>query len=72
MEASIGILPTMTEAAQRLLDSFDALPEPDQREVATAILSRTAVVETGGLDDTELLWAADQVFLELDQRETQG
>lgn len=62
----------MTEAARKLLETFDSLPETDRQEVATAILRRAAAVESGDIDDAELLWAADQVFLELDRQETQG
>lgn len=59
----------MTETAQRLLDTFESLPETERHEVAVEILRRTSLVEDGALAESELLWAADQVFLELDHRE---
>jgi hypothetical protein len=62
----------VTEATKKLLDSFDALAEAERREVATEILRRTALVEHGVPDDSELLWAADQVFLDLDRSEIRG
>ena len=59
----------MTETARKLLDSFDALPEPERQEVAREILRRTALAEHGSLEDAELVAAADEVFRELDRAE---
>ena len=56
----------MSETAKRLLDIFDALPEPERQEVAREILRRTALAEHGALEDTELVALADEVFRELD------
>jgi hypothetical protein len=62
----------MTETAKRLLNSFEALAETERCEVAVEILRRTPLVDHPGPQEAELLWAADQVFLELEQRERQG
>ena len=59
----------MTETARKLLDSFDALPEPERQEVAREILRRTALAEHASLEDAELVAAADEVFRELDRAE---
>jgi hypothetical protein len=62
----------MTETARKLLDTFEALAETERHEVAVEILRRTALVNHEAPQEAELLWAADQVFLELEQRERQG
>ncbi|HEY3569341.1 MAG TPA: hypothetical protein VGP73_15530 [Thermoanaerobaculia bacterium] len=59
----------MTRAAQKVLDTFETLPEEDQKEIAVEILRRTSAEDYGDLDDSALTLAADQVFLELDRRE---
>jgi hypothetical protein len=59
----------MNETAKRLLDTFDALPEPERQEVAREILRRTALAEHGSLGDAELVALADEVFRELDHAE---
>ena len=56
----------MTETAKKLLDTFDALAEPERREVAREILRRTALAEHGPLEDAELVAMADEVFRALD------
>ena len=61
----------MTEATKKLLDEFDSLAEPERREIAVEILRRTDLVASGAPEAKELLWAADQLFLELDRRESQ-
>ena len=59
----------MTQTAQQVLETFDRLPEPEQREVASQILRRTVQLEAPPLADETLVLAADELFLELDQRE---
>jgi hypothetical protein len=59
----------MTEAAQRILDTFERLPEDDKRSVLTEILRRTATDDYPLLDETDWTLAAEQVFLELDRAE---
>lgn len=59
----------MTETAKKLLDTFDALPEPERQEVAREILRRTALAEHGPLEDAELVGLAHEVFRELDHAE---
>ncbi|PYQ59474.1 MAG: hypothetical protein DMF53_18745 [Acidobacteria bacterium] len=59
----------MTRAAQKILETFDALPENEQKEIAVEILRRASTESYGDLDDSGLVFAADQIFLELDRRE---
>ncbi len=59
----------MEKAARHLLESFDALPEADQREVLAVLLRRAAEMPFPFPGDEELLLATDQVFQELDRRE---
>ena len=59
----------MTRAAQKVLDTFETLPEEDKKELAAEILRRTSAEDYEDLDDSALTLAADQVFLELDRRE---
>lgn len=61
----------MTEATRKLLNAFDALQEADRQEVLREILRRTATAPHGAPSDTELIAAANEVFLNLDRRETQ-
>ena len=62
----------MSTAARQLIESFEALPEVDQREVLVELLRHTFESSYSAPSDEELLLAADQVFQELDQREAQG
>jgi hypothetical protein len=59
----------MTRAAQKVLDTFETLPEKDKKEIAVEILRRASAESYGDLDDSALVLAADQVFLDLDRRE---
>jgi hypothetical protein len=61
----------MTIAAQRLLASFEALPDDDKQAVAVEILRRTADDTDSSPGESSLLFAAHQVFLDLDRREEQ-
>lgn len=59
----------MTSSVQQMLDTFDRLPEAEQKELAAEILRRTLSLEYGPLSDEELTLNAEQVFLELDRQE---
>lgn len=61
----------MTEAAQLFLRSFKALPQADQHEVLVSLLRLPIEAEYVAPTDDELVSAAEQVFLALDQAETQ-
>lgn len=62
----------MTRAARQIIETFEALPEPDRKAVAVEILRQTLDESYSTLEDTDLILAADQVFLELDRREDEG
>lgn len=62
----------MGDSAKKLLEEFDALPLAERQEVVREILRRTAPSDYSFPTDEELVTAADQVFLELDQRESHG
>jgi hypothetical protein len=59
----------MSTNSESLLTSFDALPFAEQRGVAAEILRRAARWDNPPLTDDELVRAADELFVELDQRE---
>ena len=59
----------MSQAAQKVVHEFDALSESDRREVLAELLRRAATELHAFPDDDEMTAAADQVFLELDERE---
>jgi hypothetical protein len=59
----------MTASAKTLLESFDELPEPEKREVASAILRRTLRFDSLPLTDDDLVAQAEELFRELDARE---
>jgi hypothetical protein len=61
----------MTETARKLLDTFDALQKADRQEALCEILRRAATAPHEILSDADLIAAANEVFLDLDRRETQ-
>jgi len=62
----------MTANVRELLHSFDQLAEPEKREAAAEILRRALQIELPPLDDATLVECADELFLNLDQREAAG
>jgi hypothetical protein len=59
----------MTTAVQRLLNTFDALPEAEKHEAAVEILRRVSASVEGNLPDAALVEAADELFRVLDAEE---
>ena len=59
----------MTEAAQRFLRSFKALPQADQHDVLVSLLRLPIEAEYPAPTDDELVQVAEQVFLALDEAE---
>ncbi len=62
----------MTNAAQKLIDSFEALPESEQHEVLAQLLHRLIDSPYASLSDEDFTQSADLIFQELDRREKQG
>ena len=61
----------MGTPAENLIDSFDRLPDAEQREVASAILRRTLEIEFPSFSDDELVLSAEGIFLDLDRKEAE-
>jgi len=59
----------MSTDSQYVINSFEALPPGEQREVMVELLRKTAQWDNPPLTDDELVRMADEVFLELDRRE---
>ncbi|MGM3307053.1 hypothetical protein ACSQ6I_13955 [Anabaena sp. WFMT] len=57
----------MTTLVKELLNTFDSLPESARLEIAVEILKRVTNIEFPPLSDEDLVWNAEEVFLELDQ-----
>ncbi len=62
----------MTEAARKILEEFDDLEEMERQEVGAAILQRVEVWNSEPVSDSELILAAESIFLDLDAQERRG
>ncbi len=60
----------MTNSAKAILKSFDKLPDTEKRDVVRAILQRALHLDSPPLTDEDLVVQAEDIFLELDKRET--
>ena len=60
----------MTANVRELLNSFDQLPDADQREFATEILRRSLQVELPFIEDSLFVERAEELFLMLDEQES--
>ena len=59
----------MNQAAKKLLDEIDALPDGDRSELAAELVRRLALGPYDLAHDDDLVAAADRLFVELDRRE---
>lgn len=59
----------MTQAAQKLLEEFDALQDRERAEVLAELLRRVALAPHDLPDADDLTAVADRLFVELDRRE---
>ncbi len=59
----------MSDAVQKLLDTFDALPAAEQHQAALEILRRIPTSSQGDLPEAALVEAADELFRALDAEE---
>ncbi len=62
----------MNESAKQILKSFDQLPEAEKLQLAYEIIRRTVRLDLPNLTDEELILNAEEIFLELDKRESVG
>ncbi|MDD5093070.1 MAG: hypothetical protein PHV74_01625 [Dehalococcoidia bacterium] len=60
----------MSTSVKQLLDTFDRLPDADKREMAAEIMRRTVKLDLSPLADEYLVLNAEDLFLELDKRES--
>ena len=56
---------------KNILYSFELLSEHEKIELASEILRRTAKSDFSPLTDDELIYLADEIFLELDKIESE-
>ena len=60
----------MTLGARRLIEEFGALPEQERSEVLAELARRVGLSSHDLPRDEDLLATADQLFIELDWRES--
>jgi hypothetical protein len=59
----------MTALVQELLDTFDRLTDSERFDLVLEILKRTVYLDFPPLSDEDLVLNAEELFLELDERE---
>ncbi|MHB0960841.1 MAG: hypothetical protein ACYC0X_33160 [Pirellulaceae bacterium] len=59
----------MTESVNELLNAFDALSNAERHVAAAEVLRRVLKDECGDVQQDTLTAAAEELFLELDERE---
>ena len=60
----------MTQAAKKLLEEFEALPDRDRSEVVSELARRVALARHDLPNDDDLVATADRLFSELDRHES--
>jgi hypothetical protein len=60
----------MTKAVQQLLESFEILTEQEKHEAAAEFLRRSLRVAPAQVPDDTLIATADELFRELDARDS--
>ncbi|MCT7969850.1 hypothetical protein NG799_26395 [Laspinema sp. D1] len=60
----------MNTLAQELLKNFDDLPQTEQQALAVEILKRVVNFDVPPLTDEDLVLNAEELFLALDEQET--
>jgi hypothetical protein len=55
-----------------ILNSFEHLSEDEKKELASEIIRRTSKFDLPPLTDEDFIKCADELFLELDQRESKN
>jgi hypothetical protein len=62
----------MTVAVQNILKSYERLPEVEKRELAAEIIRRSLELNLSPLSDEDFVLNAEEIFLELDRRESKN
>jgi hypothetical protein len=60
----------MTPVVQSFLITFDRLTDSEQLDLASEILKRTAYLDFPPLSDDDLVFNAEEIFLQLDEYES--
>jgi hypothetical protein len=60
---------SVTQATRKLLEEFEALPEPDRSELVAELARRVALSPHDAPRDEDLVAAADRLNIELDRLE---
>lgn len=60
----------MTTVVQELLKTFDRLTDLERMELASEILKRVIDLDFPPLSDEDLVFNAEELFLELDRQES--
>ncbi len=61
----------MITTAQDVLERFGQLPLPERKKVVSVILRESLDTETPEISDEELIFNAEEIFLELDRCEAE-
>jgi hypothetical protein len=59
----------VTQATQKLLEQFEALPDRERSELVAELARRVALAPHELPTDEDLIASADRLFAELDRRE---
>lgn len=62
----------MMTTAQDVLEKFGQLPQTEKKKVVSVILRESLEIETPEISDEELIFNAEEIFLELDRREAEN
>ncbi len=62
----------MSKAVQNILRSYESLPELEKRELAYEIIRRSLKFDLPPLSYDELVLNAEEIFLELDRRDSEN
>lgn len=62
----------MTAAVQNILKSYERLPEVEKQELAAEIIRRSLELSLPPLSDEDFILNAEEIFKELDQRESKN
>ena len=62
----------MTSEVQDILQSFELLCDAEKRELAAEIVRRSLNLDASPLSDEQLVFTAEERFLELDRNEAEA
>ena len=60
----------MTQVTEKLIEEFEALPDQERSELVTELARRVALAPHDLPANDDLVASADQLFVELDRRES--